>query len=68
MLINSLWYNLQLAVADVTSLGHFNPLAIAFFFLFVVSSLGITFWAAKLTKSTSHFYTAGGNISGVEVG
>ncbi|MHC5599418.1 MAG: sodium:solute symporter family transporter [Nostoc sp.] len=65
--MNSVWFNLPLA-ADITSLGKFNPLAIAFFFLFVVSSLGITYWAAKLTKNTAHFYTAGGNISGFQNG
>jgi cation/acetate symporter len=51
-----------------TSLGQFNPLAIAFFFLFVAISLGITFWAAKRTTSTSHFYAAGGNITGLQNG
>ena len=51
-----------------TSLGQFNPLAIAFFMLFVVSSLGITYWAAQRTKSTAEFYTAGGNISGFQNG
>lgn len=51
-----------------TSLGQFNPLAIAFFLLFVVSSLGITYWAAKRTRSTAEYYTAGGNISGFQNG
>ena len=51
-----------------TSLGRFNPLAIAFFFLFVAISLGITYWAARRTKSTSHFYAAGGNITGLQNG
>lgn len=51
-----------------TSLGQFNPLAIAFFLLFVFSSLVITFWAARRTKSTAAFYTAGGNISGFQNG
>ena len=51
-----------------TSLGQFNPLAIAFFLLFVVSSLGITYWAARRTKSTEAFYTAGGNITGFQNG
>jgi cation/acetate symporter len=51
-----------------TTLGQFNPLAIAFFLLFVASSLGITYWAAKRTKSTAHYYTAGGNISGFQNG
>ncbi|MEH2288091.1 sodium:solute symporter family transporter [Nostoc sp.] len=65
--MNSVWFDLPLA-ADITSLGQFNPLAIAFFFLFVASSLGITYWAAKLTKNTAQFYTAGGNISGFQNG
>ncbi len=52
--MNSVWFDLPLA-ADISSLGKFNPLAIAFFFLFVASSLGITFWAAKLTKNTAQF-------------
>lgn len=51
-----------------TSLGQFNPLAIAFFLLFVISSLGITFWAAKRTSNTAMFYTAGGQISGFQNG
>ena len=59
---------LPLAEVNLTSLGHFDPLAIAFFVLFVSSSLGITYWAAKLTKNTAHFYTAGGNISGLQNG
>ena len=51
-----------------TSLGQLNPLAIAFFFLFVASSFGITYWAARRTKSPAAFYTAGGNISGFQNG
>ena len=51
-----------------TSLGQFNPIAIVFFLLFVISSLGITFWAAKRTSNTAMFYTAGGQISGFQNG
>ncbi|MBL1174999.1 sodium:solute symporter family transporter [Pantanalinema sp. GBBB05] len=51
-----------------TTLGQFNPIAIVFFFVFIAISLGITYWAARKTKSTSHFYTAGGNISGFQNG
>lgn len=51
-----------------TTLGQFNPTAIVFFFVFIAISLGITYWAARKTKSTSHFYTAGGNISGFQNG
>lgn len=51
-----------------TSLGQFNPIAIFFFLVFVAASLGITYWAAKKTKNTVHFYTAGGQISGLQNG
>lgn len=51
-----------------TSLGQFNPIAITFFLLFVASSLGITYWAARRTKNTAMFYTAGGNISALQNG
>jgi cation/acetate symporter len=55
-------------LAADTTLGHFNLLAVEFFGLFIVLSLGITYWAAKQTRSTSHFYTAGGNISAFQNG
>ncbi len=45
-----------------------NMTAIAMFFVFVVSTLGITYWAASQTKTTSDFYTAGGGISGFQNG
>jgi cation/acetate symporter len=51
-----------------TALGQFNPLAIVFFVFFIAISLGITYWAAKRTRSTAHFYAAGGNISGFQNG
>ncbi len=51
-----------------TTLGHFNPVAIVFFLLFVVASLGITYWASSHTKSAAQFYTAGGQISGFQNG
>ncbi|MEE3719159.1 sodium/solute symporter [Tumidithrix elongata RA019] len=53
---------------STTTVGQFNPLAIAFFVIFVLSSLGITYWAAGKTKNTSHFYTAGQSISGFQNG
>lgn len=59
--------NVQSVVLN-TNLGQFNPLAIAFFVVFVLSSLGITYWAAGKTKNTSHFYTAGQSISGFQNG
>lgn len=45
-----------------------NVLAIVFFFAFVAITLGITYWAAKHTKTTSQFYAAGGKISGFQNG
>lgn len=51
-----------------TILGQFNPTAVLFFFVFIAISLGVTFWAAKNTKSAAHYYAAGGQISGFQNG
>jgi cation/acetate symporter len=51
-----------------TSKQATNPIAIAMFIGFVVITLFITFWAAKRTRSTSDFYTAGGGITGLQNG
>ncbi|MGA8990046.1 MAG: sodium/solute symporter, partial [Rhodoplanes sp.] len=48
--------------------GASNPLAIVFFFVFISATLGITYWAAKRTKTTAHFYAAGGGITGFQNG
>ncbi len=45
-----------------------NVSAIAMFLVFVLSTLGITYWAANKTKSTADFYTAGGGITGFQNG
>jgi cation/acetate symporter len=45
-----------------------NFSAIAMFMVFVLSTLGITYWASSRTKSTSDFYTAGGGITGFQNG
>lgn len=45
-----------------------NIPAIIMFFIFILGTLGITFWAARRTKSASDFYTAGGGISGFQNG
>ncbi|MEY2632659.1 MAG: hypothetical protein RIR00_1313 [Pseudomonadota bacterium] len=42
--------------------------AIIMFCLFVAMTMGITYWAASRTKSTSDFYTAGGGITGFQNG
>jgi cation/acetate symporter len=51
-----------------TTLGTFNPVAVAFFLVFIAVTLGITYWAAKKTTSTDDYYTAGGDISGFQNG
>jgi cation/acetate symporter len=45
-----------------------NWTAIAMFILFVAVTLGITWWAAQRTRSASVFYTAGGDITGLQNG
>ncbi|OMG53174.1 cation acetate symporter [Azonexus hydrophilus] len=62
-----------LAVAAGDSLGPTeqqatNWHAITMFCLFVTMTMGITYWAASRTKSTSDFYTAGGGITGFQNG
>jgi cation/acetate symporter len=50
------------ASAD-TAIGQPNALAMAFFLVFISITLAITFWAAKRTRTTEHFYAAGRTIS-----
>ncbi len=45
-----------------------NITAILGFFIFIALSLGITFWAARKTRTADHFYTAGRTISGFQNG
>ncbi|MDD2055033.1 cation acetate symporter [Pseudomonas putida] len=45
-----------------------NLHAIGMFFVFVLGTLLITWWAARQTRSTSDFYTAGGGITGFQNG
>lgn len=45
-----------------------NIPAITMFFAFVAFTLGITYWAARRTRSASDFYTAGGGITGFQNG
>src|SRR5438034_2886708 len=46
-----------------TSIGQPNVVAIVFFVVFIAVTLGITFWAARRTRTTEHFYAAGRTIS-----
>jgi cation/acetate symporter len=49
--------------APATAIGQSNPVAIGFFFAFISITLGITWWAARRTKTTVHFYAAGRSVS-----
>ena len=55
---------LLLQVAPPASaIGQRNTVAIACFFLFIAITLGITWWAARRTRTTEEFYAAGRTIS-----
>ena len=51
-----------------SALGSPNPTAIAGFLIFVAATLLITYWAARKTKTTEHFYAAGRTITGLQNG
>jgi cation/acetate symporter len=55
-------------MSGATSLGQPNPTAIVGFLVFVALTLGITYWAARRTKTTEHFYAAGRSIGGLQNG
>jgi cation/acetate symporter len=64
------WMGLALAAPDVGQ-AQKQPLnihAIVMFMIFVAATLGITYWAAKRTKTASDYYTAGGGITGTQNG
>jgi len=48
---------------QTTSLGQVSAISIIFFAIFMSLTLGITYWAARRTKSTREYYAAGGNIT-----
>jgi cation/acetate symporter len=56
------------AIQGDVSKQSVNVTAITMFLLFVSATLGITYWAAKKTKSTKDFYAAGGSITGLQNG
>jgi cation/acetate symporter len=45
-----------------------NTSAIVMFIVFVLATLGITWWAARQTKTANDFFAAGGGISGFKNG
>ncbi len=56
------------AASGVVEKQPLNIHAIVMFFIFVLGTLAITWWAASKTQSTSDFYTAGGGITGFQNG
>lgn len=43
--------------------GTADPVAIAFFGIFIAITLGITWWAARRTRTAEHFYAAGRSVT-----
>jgi cation/acetate symporter len=56
------------AAMDQTQQQALNIHAIVMFMIFVLATLGITYWAAKRTKTASDYYAAGGGITGMQNG
>ncbi|GGY64825.1 cation acetate symporter [Cellvibrio zantedeschiae] len=56
------------AWADTAPKPPVNITAITMFLAFVLVTLGITYWAARRTKTTADFYAAGGGITGFQNG
>ena len=50
------------------AIGEPSALAMVFFFVFIAASLGITWYAARRTKSTEDFYAAGRRVTAVQNG
>jgi len=51
-----------------TTIGQVHITSILFFFVFVLSTLVITYWAAKRTRTTKEFYAAGRSVTGLQNG
>jgi cation/acetate symporter len=56
------------AWADTLPKPPVNVTAVTMFLAFVLVTLGITYWAARRTKTTADFYAAGGGITGFQNG
>lgn len=56
------------AIEGAVAKRSVNVTAIGMFLFFVLATLVLTAWAARRTKSTSDFYTAGGGITGFQNG
>src|SRR5437763_679943 len=51
-----------------TSIGQPNIVAMVFFFIIIAITLGITYWAARRTRTTEQCYAAGRTISPLQNG
>jgi cation/acetate symporter len=56
------------ALAQTTNTQPLNIPAIVMFFVFVLATLGITYWAAGKTRTANDFFAAGGGITGFQNG
>ncbi len=56
------------AIAGEIQQQSLNPTAILMFVLFVAATLGVSYWASRRTRSSKDFYTAGGEITGLQNG
>ena len=59
---------MPLLVFASNSGSSLNATAITMFFVFVVVTLGITYWAARRTKTSQDFYAAGRSVTGFQNG
>jgi cation/acetate symporter len=51
-----------------SSIGQPNAIAMGFFFFFIAITLGITWWAARRTRTTEQFYAAGRSVTAAQNG
>ncbi len=51
-----------------SNLGEPNLIAISFFVVFIVLSLGITVWASRKTRTADQFYAAGRSVTALQNG
>jgi cation/acetate symporter len=68
LLISSVGIFAGEAITGAVEKQPLNMSAIIMFVIFVGATLGITYWAAKRTKTAKDFYTAGGGITGFQNG
>jgi len=54
--------------SDAATAKSVNVAAVSMFLVFVLATLGITYWAAQRTRTASDFYAAGGGIKGWQNG